>query len=130
MKYLLMMSGTKESADWYASWSQEQLRENDAYIGALVKELQDAGVLLAYECLAFPDQARLVRADDHGDPITDGVFPESKEFLAGYWLVDVESADAVYRLAARISAAPGDRIHGNQPIEVRQVLDGTTQEVW
>ena len=33
-------------------------------------------------------EAKLVRAGSHGDPVTDGVFPESKEFLAGYWIVD------------------------------------------
>jgi hypothetical protein len=41
--------------------------------------------------------------------ITDGVFPETKEFLAGYWIVDVENAERAYAIAAQASAAPGPR---------------------
>jgi hypothetical protein len=66
-----------------------------------------------------------VRAGKDGAPTTDGVFPESKEFLAGYWIIDVESAERAYQVAARASAAPG--IGGapmNMPIEVRQVMSG------
>ena len=40
-------------------------------------------------------------------PITDGVFPESKEFLAGYLMVDVETTERAYEIAAIWSAAPG-----------------------
>ena len=40
-------------------------------------------------------------------PITDGVFPETKEFLAGYWIVDVESPERAYAIAAAASMAPG-----------------------
>ena len=46
------------------------------------------------EGLALPGQAKLVRAGKDSRPITDGVFPESKEFLAGYWIVDVDSPGA------------------------------------
>ena len=72
-----------------------------------------------------PDQAKRVRAGDDGKPITDGVFPESKEFLAGYWIVDVDSPERAYQIAAEASAAPGP---GGEPlnmaIEVRQVMSG------
>lgn len=76
-------------------------------LDSLNKELAEAGEFLIVHGLAFPDQARLVRADKDGMPITDGVFPESKEFLAGYWIVDVESPERAYAIAARASAAPG-----------------------
>lgn len=72
---------------------------------------------------AGPDQAKLVRASPGGEPITDGVFAESKEFLAGYWVVEVEDAERAYRIAAEASLAPGP---GGKPlflgIEVRQVM--------
>jgi len=72
--------------------------------------------------LAFPEQARLVRAGKDGEPITDGIFPESKEFLAGYWIVDVDSPERAYRIAANASAAPGRGGQPlNMPIEVRPV---------
>ena len=57
------------------------------------KQLKDEGVLVSTDGLALPDQAKVVRAGPNGEPITDGVFPESKEFLAGYWIVDVENED-------------------------------------
>jgi hypothetical protein len=57
------------------------------------------------------------------------VFPESKEFLAGYWIVDVESPERAYELAAQASAAPGAGGKPlNMPIEVRQVMGGPPEE--
>jgi hypothetical protein len=77
--------------------------------------------------LAWPSEAKLVRAGKDGEPITDGVFPESKEFLAGYWIIDVESPDQAYKIAARVSQAPGPAGKpGNMTIEVRQVLSSHT----
>jgi hypothetical protein len=90
---------------------------------AFNKELKDSGVFVATEGLAWPQEARIVRADKDGEPVTDGIFPESKEFLAGYWIIDVESPEQAYKIAARASQAPGPGGKpGNIPIEVRQVL--------
>ena len=51
------------------------------------------------------------------------MFPESKEFLAGYWIIDVENPEQAYKIAARASQAPGAGAkHANMPIEVRPVL--------
>jgi hypothetical protein len=90
---------------------------------AFSKELKDSGVFVATEGLAWPKEAKIVRAGGDGEPITDGVFPEAKEFLAGYWIIDVESPEQAYKIAARVSQAPGpEGKSGNMPIEVRQVL--------
>jgi len=87
--------------------------------------LKAAGELVSAEGLAWPDQARLVRADKDGAPVTDGVFPESKEFLIGYWIIDVESPERAYHVAAQASAAPGPGgAPLNMPIEVRQIMSG------
>ncbi len=87
------------------------------------EKLTALGELVGCEGLAGPDQAKLVRAGKQGEPITDGVFPESKEFLAGYWIVDVESPERAMQIAAEASAAPGP---GGEPlrmaIEIRQVM--------
>ena len=56
-----------------------------------------------------------MRGEKDGVPVTDGIFPESKEFLLGYWIVDVPNAERAYTIAGRISA-----VSGNMPIEVRQ----------
>ena len=123
MKYILMMHGSKAEWGGYAAWSKEDLERNVAYMRNFSKELKDAGVFVDTKGLAWPNEARLVRAGANGEPVTDGVFPESKEFLAGYWVVDVESPEEAYRIAARASGAPGPGGKpGNVPIEVRQVL--------
>jgi hypothetical protein len=135
MKYILMMMGTQSDFDWYARWSKQDLQAHVTFMHAFNKELNDSGVLVSTEGLAFPDQAKLVRAGSDGAPITDGVFPESKEFLAGFWIVDVETPEQAYRIAARASAAPHPPRHGsggspeNQPIEVRQVMTGLPGEI-
>ncbi|HWF45916.1 MAG TPA: hypothetical protein VG168_02830 [Bryobacteraceae bacterium] len=66
-----------------------------------------------------PDQAKLVRAVKDGISITDGVFPEGKAFLAGYWIVDVESPERAYAGAALL----------NMAIEVRPVMSGPPPEM-
>jgi hypothetical protein len=96
---------------------------------SLNKDLREAGELVANEGLASPEQAKVVRAGKDGVPITDGVFPEAKEFLLGYWLVDVESPERAYEIAARLSAGPGPGgVPTNMPIEVRQVMSARTSE--
>jgi hypothetical protein len=101
-----------------------------AFMRAFSKELKDSGVFVATEGLAFPDQAKIVRAGGGGEPVTDGIFPESKEFLAGYWIIDVESPEQAYKIAARLSAGPGPAgMPGNMPVEVRQVLGGAPEEL-
>jgi hypothetical protein len=125
MKFILMMTGTKADYDQYAKWSKEDLQRNVAFMRAFSKELKDSGVFVSTEGLAWPSEAKLVRAGKDGEPVTDGIFPESKEFLAGYWIIDVESPEQAYKIAARASAAPGaGGKTGSMPIEVRQVLGG------
>jgi hypothetical protein len=125
MKFILMMNAQKDSWDSFAKWSKEELENNAAFMRAFSRELRDAGMYVASEGLGWPNQARIVRAGNDGEPITDGVFPESKEFLAGYWIIDVENPEQAYKVAARISGAPGPGGKpGNIPIEVRQVLSG------
>lgn len=82
--------------------------------------------MVGAEGLTWPDQAKLVRAGKDGVPVTDGVFAESKEFLAGFWIVEVASPERAYEVAARASAAPGaGGAPLNMPIEVREVMSGT-----
>lgn len=125
MKYILMMNAKREEFDAYARWSKQDLQANTEYMRAFSRELKEAGVFVASEGLGWPNEAKRVRAGSQGEPITDGVFPESKEFLAGYWIVDVESPEQACALAARLSGAPGGGgAKGVMPIEVRQVLSG------
>jgi hypothetical protein len=125
MKYILMMNGTTSDFESYAKWSKQDLEANVAFMRSFSKQLKDEGVFVATEGLGWPAQAKIVRAASDGSPITDGVFPESKEFLAGYWIIDVDSPEQAYKIAARASAAPGPGGKpGSMPIEVRQVMSG------
>ena len=123
MKYILMMNGTWSNFESYAKWSKQDLEANVAFMRNFSKELKETGVFVDTKGLSWPQEAKIVRAGTDGEIITDGVFPESKEFLAGYWIVDVENPEQAYKIAARLSAAPGPGGKpANMPIEVRQVL--------
>lgn len=129
MKYILIMKGTKADWDAYLHWSKDDLKRNTSFMRAFSKELKDAGVFVTTEGLSSPTEAKTVRAAPDGTPITDGIFPESKEFLAGYWIIDVEGPEQAYKIAARASSAPGPGGRpGSMPIEVRQVLSGALEE--
>jgi hypothetical protein len=118
-----MMHGKKGAWDEYAMWSKDDLRGNVEFMRRFDKELHDSGVFVDTKGLAWPQEAKLVRAGSDGEPVTDEVFPGSKEFLAGYWIIEVESPNHAYQIAARASAAPGPGGKpANMPIEVRQVL--------
>jgi hypothetical protein len=129
MKYILMMN-TMKSGHGIPEWPKADLQAHIAFMMSLNKELRQAGEFVLAEGLSFPNEAKLVRAGADGMPVTDGVFPESKEFLAGFWIVDVESPDRAYAIAARISAAPGPKgAPLNMPIEVRPVPSGPPPEM-
>jgi hypothetical protein len=129
MKYILMMN-TMRAGHGVPEWPKEDLQAHIAFMQQFGKELRECGELVSAEGLSFPNQAKLVRAGKNGEPITDGVFPESKEFLAGYWIVDVDSPERAYQIAARASAAPGPGgAPLNMPIEVRPVMSAPPPEM-
>jgi hypothetical protein len=129
MKYILMMN-TMRAGQGVPSWHRNDLQAHIAFMKDTDKQLRESGELVAAEGLSFPDQAKVVRAGNDGAPITDGVFPESKEFLAGFWIVDVENPERAYAIAARISTAPGPGgAPLNMPIEVRPVMSGPPPEM-
>ena len=124
MRYMLMMHAPRGTGDYQInSWSPDDFKAHIAFMHDLNRELTANGELVGAEGLAPPGEAKLVRAGKNGVPATDGPFAESKEFLVGYWLVDVDRAERAYEIAARASSAPGP---GGaplaMPIEVRQVM--------
>ena len=132
MRYILMMNAPRGTGDYQVNaWSPGDLEKHIAFMHRLNKELTESGELVGAEGLAPPGQAKRVRASKNGGPpITDGVFPESKEFLAGYWIVDVDRPERAYEIAAKASAAPGP---GGapllMPIEVREVMRAPASDV-
>jgi hypothetical protein len=132
MRYILMMNAPRGTGDYQVKvWSPDDLNAHMGFMHALNRELTASGELVGAEGLAPPGQAKRVRAGKNGGPpITDGVFPESKEFLAGYWLVDVDRPERAYEIAAKASAAPGPGGSPlNMPIEVREVMRAPASDV-
>jgi hypothetical protein len=122
---MLMMHVPRANGDYQiGGWSPDAIKAHIQFMKDLNADLTRAGEFVGAEGLAAPGAARIVRADKNGAPVvTDGPFAESKEFLAGYWIVDVESAERAHQVAARASAAPGpDGKPLNMAIEVRQVM--------
>lgn len=130
MKYILMMAGAKAGVDAYRAWSESDTKAHFEFLRDFNDELAASGEFVDNQPLAAPKQAKIVRAGKDGPPITDGVFPESKEFLLGYWIVDVESAERAYEIAARLSGGPGPNgTRLSMPIEVRQLMSPTVGEL-
>ena len=129
MKFILMMNTPGKTGYQIMGWARKDLEAHIAFMKGFAKKLQADGELVSAEGLASPDQAKRVRAGPDGQPITDGVFAETKEFLAGYWIVDVEKPERAYGIAAEASMAPGP---GGKPlhlnIEVRQVMSALPTE--
>lgn len=136
MKYMLLMSyaaapDVEAKHGDMTTWPPEDISAHIDFQQRLGTELADAGELVDGQGLAGPEQAKIVRHDGTAAPaVTDGPFPESKEFLAGYWLVDVESEERAVEIAAKASAAPGrGGAPLNVPIEVRQVMAAPTSDM-
>ena len=130
MKYMLMMNAPVKGPYAIGTWPKTDIQAHINFMKQFGRKLAEAGELVAAEGLAGPEQAKLIRAGAGGAPITDGVFPEAKEFLAGYWIVDVDSEARAVQIAAEASAAPGP---GGKPlnmaIELRQVMSGPPPEI-
>jgi hypothetical protein len=129
MKFMLMMNTPGGGPYQIAKWKEPAIKAHIAFMQKFAAKLRDKGELVGAEGLSGPDRAKLVRAGTDGQPITDGVFPETKEFLAGYWIVDVDSAERAYAIAAEASTAPGPAgAPMNMAIEVREVMSAPPSE--
>jgi hypothetical protein len=132
MRYMLMMHAPRGTGDYQINtWSPDELKAHIGFMHNLNKELTQAGELVGAEGLASPGEAKVVRAGKNGVPaVTDGPFPEAKEFLAGYWIVEVDRPERAYEIAAKASTAPGP---GGKPliipIEVRGVMSAPPVDV-
>ena len=131
MKYMLMMHAPGGTGEYQiGDWSPDDFRAHMAFMHHLNAELAGSGEWVDGQGLAAPGEAKLVRAGKDGAPVTDGPFPEAKEFLAGFWIVEVDSPERACEIAAQASAAPGPGgAPLNMPIEVRQVMSGPPKDM-
>jgi len=122
MKFMVQMN-VKKGPYQMEGWSQEDIKRMVGFMNKVNADLKAAGQFVVAEGLVGPDEARLVKANEDGSPsVTDGPFAESKEFIAGFWIIEVKDANDAYRFAAKVSLCPGPGgkpLH--MPLEVRAV---------
>lgn len=125
-KFLLMVNHDGGVFDEpMEQWEPADVAAHFDYYAALGKELTESGELIRFTALADPQLAKIVRADgtDAAPLVTTGPFPDTKDFLAGFNVLDVASEARALEIAARLSAAPGPGGSPTQrPVEVRQVM--------
>lgn len=124
MRFMLMMNGpAPKPGQGMESWPADAVQKMVQYMTDLNKDLQQQGHFLIAEGLDYPPKLSVVRATRERKPsVTDGPFPETKEHLFGFWIVQVDTREQAFEIAARASAAPGpDGEPMNIPIDVRLV---------
>jgi hypothetical protein len=133
MKYMLLMQFSEKNADFPAidQWKPEEFQAHIRFMQETNTELAGAGELVDAQGLAMPETAKIVRSHSGGAPVvTEGPFAESKEWVAGWWIVDCESEQRAVEIAAAVSAAPGPGGRPlDMPIEVRQVMSAPPSEL-
>ncbi len=123
---MMMMFSNQKEWDSFGTWSSDDVKAMIAFMHDFNRKLMASGEFVMAEGLDMPHTTRVVKAQPGGAPtVSDGPFPESKEFLAGFWILDVASAERAYELAAMVSNSPGK---GGQPsgipVELRPVPAG------
>ena len=133
MKYLVMVQGTQadyeaqrgQGSEGHPVWSEDQLRAMYAHMEGINNDLSESGELVDAQGLAEPDRARRVSRGPDGRPvITDGPFGETKELLAGFWILDCESLQRVTEIALRVTECPVPEGAPAYPVVIRPILDG------
>ncbi|MGW4929766.1 YciI family protein [Agromyces sp. NPDC004153] len=117
MKYLIQIYSNPESRAMWDSFTPEQQAEGYAYYQAISEELVSSGEYVAAEALADASLAKRVTQADGSAVASDGPFAETKELLAGFYLVDCETEARAVEIAGRFPEAEFGLI------EVRPVLD-------
>ncbi|ATY09085.1 hypothetical protein CU254_00210 [Amycolatopsis sp. AA4] len=115
MKFLISLHINQSVLDALTDEEKEALGNG---VSAFMESTKKSGELIAAQALADPSQAAVVSVRGGQPVVTDGPFLEAKEFLGGYYLIDVESKERAIELAAQV---PDAAIEG-LGVEVRQVM--------
>ena len=125
-RFLLLMHYDGGNVDTpMLEWDEADMQAHLKHLGDGIERLRQSGELVEVQALTWPRHAKVVRASGVSAPVlTDGPYAESKEVLAGYTMVDVESEERALEIAAYQSAAPGPGgVPVEQPIEVRRLME-------
>lgn len=112
MRYMMLLKGTEQTESGVIAGPE--------VFEAMAKyneELVNAGVLLAGEGLQESSKGKRIVFSDAGTRVTDGPLAETKELIAGFWMIQAKSLEEAVEWARRAPLTPGD------VIEVRKVLE-------
>ncbi|WP_028660486.1 YciI family protein [Nocardioides insulae] len=103
-------------------WSPEEIEAHMAFMGTVIEDFKQRGEFV--DAQALSPEGTFVRYDGEGRaPVTDGPFAETKDLVAGWMVIDVDTRERAHEAAAYLSSAPGP---GGEPIrewiEVRPFL--------
>lgn len=113
MRFMMLVKANKDSEAGVLP-----TREMLEAMGKYNQELIDAGALLAGDGLHASSKGARIKFSNGKTTITDGPFPETKELLAGYWVIDVKSRDEAIEWARRIPFSEGEEVEIRQLFEV------------
>ncbi|WP_028785223.1 YciI family protein [Terracoccus sp. 273MFTsu3.1] len=120
MRFMLMMHVGQDDGREVLEWAQEDIAAMIEFQRAFDRELEENGEMVFNAGLAWPDQARIVTYTDGTPAVSDGPFPPGREFLIGFWVVECDSEERAYAIAAKASSSPGPGgAPTGVPIEVR-----------
>lgn len=135
MKYLVMVQGSQADYDAMSgkasahspAWSEKEIQAMFAFMQEINDDLAGTGELVDGQGLAEPRRTRLVSLGEDGRPvITDGPYGETKEVLAGYWVLDCASLDRVTEIAARVARCPQPEGAPEYPVVIRPIMESGT----
>lgn len=119
MKYMILISHNKQARDAWESFTDAERAKGFQAHADLHNDLVDSGEMVVAEALADVSQAKRVLVSDGRATTTDGPFPEVKEYVAGFYLVECDDMDTAVAHAARIPEAQFGLV------EVRPVLNNS-----
>ncbi|MET7756626.1 YciI family protein [Streptomyces sp. NPDC005389] len=138
MKYLVMVQGSQadyeamvgKPTDSSPAWTKPDLKAMFEHMNTINEELAAKGEMLDAQGLAAPSTTRFVTVDGDGRPVvTDGPYAETKEVIAGYWLLDCASLERVTEIAAQVARCPQPAGAPEYAVVIRQVDEtGPTQD--
>ncbi|RPF21268.1 YciI family protein [Myceligenerans xiligouense] len=128
MKYLMLKHyrGGPEAHPGFSApmdrWTPEEINAHVAFMGKVIDDLRERGEFV--DAQALSPEGTFVRYDGEGrPPATDGPFAETKDLIAGWMVIDVDSEERAHEAAAYLSSAPGkDGKPLHEWIEVRPFL--------
>ena len=105
MKYVILIYSNPESREIWANIPADERRTGLEVYEALNAELEASGELIVTEALVEPASAKRVAVSEGRTVTSDGPFPEAKELLGGFYLIDCDSEERAVEIAARIPEA-------------------------